>query len=315
MSTSLSRGDVPLSTLSATITEIKRFATHDGPGIRTTLFFKDCPLHCRWCSNPEGIDPRIELAVRPRRCRQHGACAAACPEAALAVDAVAPVAIDRAHCTVCLACVPVCPEAVFRAVGRAVPLPELLREVEKDLPFYGDDGGVTLCGGEPLLQAEAAIALLRACHERGISTVLDTCGHAPPAVVEAALPHLDLVLLDIKHTDPEAHRRATGVDNALILENAARFARGARLRLSLPLVAGFNDSPENLTATARLALQLGAEAVDLLPCHSLGLEKYRELGLELPPRDPHCSPEQSAVREARGTVEACGVQTTIGRMM
>jgi pyruvate formate lyase activating enzyme len=299
---------------SGTITEVRRFATHDGPGIRTTVFFKGCPLRCFWCSSPDTLRPGIELAVRPRRCRTHGACIAACPESAIRLVEGSRPEVDRGACSLCLECIPVCPSRVFGAVGRAVTLEELLREVERDRPFYGDDGGVTLSGGEPLHQPELALALLGACRARGLGTVLDTSGHAPPEVVEAAAPLADLVLLDVKHLDRAEHRRGTGVDSALLLENAHRFRRHARVRLSLPLVPGFNDTRENLEATAAFACELGAEAIDLLPLHALGLEKYRELGLA-PPFEAHCGPCENEVREAQAIIEGLGVRTTVGRMM
>ena len=295
------------------ITEIKRFATHDGPGIRTTLFLKGCPLRCAWCASPETHRFEPDLYYRRQRCHGSGDCVAACPEDAISLDGDRHAVVDRSRCTSCGLCVGACPHAAFELVGRELPVEALLVEVEKDRAFYGEDGGLTLCGGEPLAQPELCLALLAVCRARGLTPVLDTCGHAPAEVFVEALRHTDLLLLDLKHADPEAHRRLTGVDNRLILENAERAARsGVRWRLSLPLVAGCNDDEQNLRATARLCRELGAEALDLLPLHRLGWYKYRLLGRPAP--DP-CCPDETAIRQARAIVEACGVRTTLGRMM
>ncbi len=194
--------------LAGLITEIKRFATHDGPGIRTTVFLKGCPLRCRWCSNPAGLEPRIELAFVGGRCQRSLGCATMCTEGAL--DLERPGRVDRSRCTLCLDCVRGCPHGAFEAVGRELTLDAIVAEVDKDRPFYGSDGGVTLCGGEPLMQADLCIALLRECRARGMTTVLDTSGYAPPEVVTEAMRYTDLVLLDVKHTTPWRTARARG---------------------------------------------------------------------------------------------------------
>jgi pyruvate formate lyase activating enzyme len=295
------------------ITEIKRFATHDGPGIRTTIFLKGCPLRCAWCANPEAQRFEADLYYRRQRCHGSGDCVAVCPEGAISLDTEKRAVVDRARCTSCGKCVDVCPHAAFELVGRELSADELLAEAERDRPFYGDDGGLTLCGGEPLAQPQLAVALLAGARVRALGAVLDTCGQAPAEVFEEALRHTDLLLLDVKHADPEVHRRLTGVDNRLILENAERAARaGVRWRLSLPLAAGGNDDEQNLRATARLARELGAEAVDLLALHRLGWHKYRLLGRPAPDA---CCPEESSLRQARAMLEACGVRTTLSRMM
>jgi pyruvate formate lyase activating enzyme len=294
------------------VTDIKHFATHDGPGIRTTVFLKGCPLRCFWCSNPAGFEPRLELAFTAERCLRCGLCSTMCPEGALDLDRAD--RIDRARCNLCFECVRACPQGAFQRVGREMSVEAIVAEVEKDRPFYGADGGVSLCGGEPLLQAELAIGVLRECRARGITTVLDTSGYAPREIVEEAMRWTDLVLLDIKHTDPAAHRRGTGVDLDLILQNAALMCRSTRVRISLPLVPGFNDSRENLEATARLARSLGVGQVDLLPLHALGLHRYPALG-RTAPFDPSCVPSADSVRDAQRIIEALGVEVTLGRMM
>ena len=296
---------------SGLVTELKRFATHDGPGIRTTVFFKGCPLRCRWCSNPEGLEPGAELLFHSHRCRSCGACVGACPEQA--IDLGRDGRIDRRRCTLCWECVAACPHGAYRRSGRPVTAAELAAEVEKDRPFYRLDGGVTLCGGEPLGQPELALELLGRCRAAGISTVLDTSGHAPPEVVRQAAKLADLVLLDIKQIDSEQHRAATGLDNALVLSNAALFGRECRVRLTLPLVPGFNDSADNLRATARLARRIGAQAIDVLAVHELGRERYRHLGLPLPDRQR--SPTAAELASAVRVIAEQGVETTIGRMM
>jgi pyruvate formate lyase activating enzyme len=296
---------------SGLVTELKRFATHDGPGIRTTVFFKGCPLRCRWCSNPEGLAPGPELLFHAHRCRSCGACVGACPERAIALER--DERIDRVRCTLCWECVAACPHGAYRRSGRQMTAAELEAEVEKDRPFYRIDGGITLCGGEPLAQPELALELLGRCRAARLSTVLDTSGHAPPEVVRQAAKLADLVLLDIKHMDPAAHRATTGVDNALVLSNAQLLARGTRIRLTLPLVPGFNDTADNLTETARLALRLGAEAIDVLAVHELGRERYRHLGRPLPERQRAPTPEELAC--AVRVIAEQGVETTIGRMM
>jgi pyruvate formate lyase activating enzyme len=294
------------------ITEIKKFATHDGPGIRTTVFLKGCPLHCRWCSNPETIASHSQLYFLPKRCKSFGACVDICPEKAVSMDMEAKV--DRKKCTLCMKCVDECPNGAFKQIGEIYTLSDLIREIEKDKPFYGKEGGVTLSGGEPLFQAGFALQVLRGSKEIGISTVLDTSGCAASEVVREIMEYTDLVLLDIKHMDPDMHRQGTGVDNALILKNARIMASMRKVRVSLPLIPDYNDSEENLSATAEFARSLGVDHIDINPLHKLGADKYSCLGLKSP-YDAYRSLDKQEVMKARDIIKASGLKVTVGRMM
>lgn len=294
------------------ITEIKKFATHDGPGIRTTVFLKGCPLHCRWCSNPETIASYSQLYFLPKRCKGFGGCVDICPEKAVSMDMEAKV--NRKKCTLCMKCVAECPNNAFRQIGEIYTLSDLMREIEKDKPFYGKEGGVTLSGGEPLFQAGFALQILRSSKEIGITTVLDTSGCAASEVVREIMEYTDLVLLDIKHMDPDMHRQGTGVDNALILKNARIMASMSKVRVSLPLIPDYNDSEENLSATAEFARSLGVDHIDINPLHKLGADKYSCLGLKSP-YDAYRSLDKQEVMKARDIIKASGLKVTVGRMM
>lgn len=294
------------------ITEIKKFATHDGPGIRTTVFLKGCPLHCRWCSNPETIAPYSQLYFLPRRCKSYGGCVDICPEKAVTMDMDAKV--DRRKCTLCMKCVHECPNGAFKQIGELMSVSDVMREIEKDIPFYGKDGGVTLSGGEPLYQPGFTLPIFRRSRELGISTVLDTSGCASPDIVREVMKFTDLVLLDIKHMDPEMHRQGTGVDNTLILENARIMASMTNVRVSLPLIPDYNNSEQNLSETAKFALSLGVDHIDINPLHSLGTDKYACLGL-IPPYEAIGTLEKQDVLNARDIIKGLGLKVTVGRMM
>ena len=258
--------------------DIQRFSIHDGPGIRTTVFLKGCPLACAWCHNPEGISPRPEVVWVAGRCMRCGTCATVCPEAAVAPAGgqAAAAPDDPARCRRCGACVEHCPTGARRMAGREMAAAKVVAEAARDRVFYEESGGgVTLSGGEPLLQPDFALALLEGCREAGLHVALDTCGHAPRERVLAAGALADLVLFDVKTTDPEKHRAATGADNALILGNLRALAgAGATLWLRVPVVAGFNDGGDDARATAALAASLGGvRRVSLLPYHELGRHK------------------------------------------
>ncbi len=294
------------------ITEIKKFATHDGPGIRSTVFLKGCPLRCTWCANPETQMPNLQVYYIAKRCKSYGGCVDVCPENSISMDDE--LRIDRSKCKLCMKCVRECPHGAYRQVGMQSTVAEVVKEVEKDRPFYGKDGGITLSGGEPLFQPRFTLALLKSCREREISTVLDTCGFSPSDVVEECMAYTDLVLLDIKHMDTVQHKRATGVDNNLILRNAEIMARMTRVRISLPLIPGYNDSSSNLSETARFAVSLGIEHVDINPFHVLGKDKYTYLGLE-PPYKQYGSITKHDLSRAEGIFEEFGIKVTVGRMM
>ncbi|MBU1746877.1 MAG: glycyl-radical enzyme activating protein, partial [Chloroflexi bacterium] len=203
-----------MTTLTGTTFNVQRFSTEDGPGIRTTVFFKGCPLRCVWCHNPEGLSPRPELVWYDTRCIGAHDCLAACPERALELTSQG-MRIDRARCTVCGDCSRACPAGALELVGREWTLADLLTEIEKDAVFYETSGGgVTFSGGEPLLQADFVLALARRCREAGHHVALDTCGIVPWARYEAVLPWVNLVLYDLKLFDGERHRASTGADNA-----------------------------------------------------------------------------------------------------
>lgn len=274
------REEIPVNSREGMIFDIQRFSIHDGSGIRTLVFMKGCPLDCLWCCNPESQSTTPELMLFPSRCIGCGACREACQNQAVAPGGAGVLVTDRSLCRVCGRCVEVCPVEARALRGRVISVEEVLREVERDEIFYRTSGGgVTVSGGEPLLQAAFVAELLKACRCQGISTAIETCGHAPWEDFVLVLAHTDTVLFDIKHVDPIAHRRFTGVGNELILANLGRVVRsGTHVVLRLPLVPGCTADADTVRAVATLARELGIAELHLLPYHRLGESKYQALG-------------------------------------
>lgn len=259
---------------------IQRFSTEDGPGIRTTVFFKGCPLRCAWCHNPEGLSPQPELMWYDVRCIGARDCLRACPVEALELTPFG-MRIDRRRCTLCGKCVTACPAGALELIGRRWSVEDLFVEIAKDAVFYEtSDGGVTFSGGEPMLQAEFVAALAERCREAGIPVALDTSGAVPWERYELVLPYVDLVLYDLKIYDPERHRAGTGLDNARILENARRMAgRGIPMWIRTPIIPGYTADAENIAALADfIARELpNVQRWDLLAYTNLGQPKYHRL--------------------------------------
>lgn len=263
--------------------DIQRFSVHDGPGVRTTVFLKGCPLRCAWCHNPEGLTRRRQLQFLEEQCIGCGDCAAACPEG-VHTAARGRHAVNFSRCRACGKCAAACPSGALRMMGRPVPPEEVLAAVKRDLPFYGREGGVTFSGGECSLQPEFLLETLTLCREAGIRTAVDTCGMMPEETLRALIPLTGLFLYDIKAVSPGLHRAGTGADNARILENYRLLAEaGCRIWVRVPVIGGFNASEGEMEQIARfLAAHPGAEQVELMPYHKLGRGKYPQLGLPLP---------------------------------
>ena len=275
--------------MKATVFNIQRFSTEDGPGIRTTVFFKGCPLSCVWCHNPEGISPRPQLFWYANRCIGVRDCLKACPENALDLTPKG-MTIDRERCTACGLCEEACPAAALEVIGKPWSVEDLVQEVKKDEPFFRNSGGgITLGGGEPMFQAEFVAAFLRRCREDGLSTAMDTCGLAPWARYEEILPYVDLLLLDLKQMDPETHLKATGVKLEPILETARRLGEisGLTLWIRTPVIPGFTDAEENVRAAARFIARHmpNVRRYDLLGFNNLCIGQYDRLGMTFVLRD------------------------------
>lgn len=263
--------------------DIKRYSIHDGPGIRTTVFLKGCPLRCLWCHNPEGIDLPAELMHWPSRCSRCYACVAACPVQAISKDRAGAVAVDKTKCDLCGRCAEACLYDAMQVVGREMTVDDLVTEIDKDRVFYEQSGGgATFSGGDPLAQPVFLEELLGALRSRGVRTAVDISGFAAAALLERIAARTDLVLFDLKVMDDAKHHELTGVSNAPILENLKRLAaNGTEVWVRIPLMAGVNDDDRNIDGTIAFLKTLGkVRTVGLLPYHSGGTEKARRLGKE-----------------------------------
>jgi glycyl-radical enzyme activating protein len=291
--------------------DIQGHSVHDGPGTRTTVFLGGCPLRCDWCCNPEGLFRQPVVVQRLTRCVRCGRCAGACPRGAVSFEPDHPPVLDRRRCDTCETreCVQECFHEALVVVGEYYTVDELMRIFRRDRQFWGARGGVTFSGGEPLLQREFILAVLKRCQEATIHTCIETSACLPGEDFRAVLPYLDWVFADIKHMDPEVHRQVTGADNRLILENIRLLAsegwRGFPV-IRIPVVPGVNDGEANVRATARWVREQGLEVINLLPFHRLGESKYRQLGRRCRFDETACPSRESMARIQR-LIESEGV--------
>lgn len=292
------------------IFDIQRFSIHDGPGIRTTVFMKGCPLRCQWCSNPESIRPYPEIMTSDLRCNRCNKCLEVCPVGAIELGET--IKIDRAKCNRCMECAQVCYPGALKCAGRYMSVAEVVEEVERDRLFYQNSGGgVTASGGEPLFQWEFVAALFKECQEKHLHTALDTSGYAKWPAIKEVLKYTDLVLYDIKHMDPVKHRERTGRSNALILSNAKKVASEVRTWLRFPVIPGYNDSMPHIKKLAEFGLKCQVEKVCLIPYHRWGESKYQRLGGVYPfgGTEP---PTSDHLEEIKAAIESYGLKVTIG---
>jgi len=302
--------------MSVLVTSIQGYSIHDGPGIRTVVFLKGCGLECHWCSNPECISPHPEIGVFKSLCTRCGKCSKVCSEEALVYEEGQPPRIDRKRCSGCGKCVSVCYYKALVLYGRMMSVEEVFDAVKKDALFYeASGGGVTISGGEVLLQPQFVCGLLEKCRLTGIHTCIETSGYGAEKSLRQILPYTDLVLYDLKHLDSSKHNLYTGKPNNLILSNAgAVAASGVEFLFRMPVIPGINDDLQNIQETAAFLHRLGRNAlrIELMPYHRLGKGKYDSLDrpyrtAEIPIPDP------DQIERVRKAFEELEIRCTISK--
>jgi len=298
-------------TVSGLIFNVMRFALNDGAGIRTTVFLKGCPLNCRWCHNPESQSYSPEILYSIDRCLRCRDCCEACESGALLWED-GPVR-DSSRCTLCEKCIEACPAEARKLIGKHISVQELMDVISRDQVFYEQSqGGITFSGGEPLAQAEFLELALQACQAKGFRTAVDTSGYATPAVLRRIAKVTDEFLFDLKMMDDSKHRWFVGVSNEIILRNLAFLAREhPNVKVRIPVIPGVNDDAVNLEESCRFLERLGLRAVDLLPYHEIGVEKYKRMGTAYD-MDSIKPPNADRMMEIAAEYAARGFEVSIG---
>ena len=295
------------------IFDIKKYAIHDGPGIRTTVFFKGCPLSCGWCHNPESLSRTTQRVYRVERCIGCMECVKACPNNALTANENGSKWL-AANCAYCKTCARACPSQAVEFIGKTMSIEDVVAEIVKDTLFYDESrGGVTFSGGEPLMQPSFLMELLKACGDLDLHRTVDTCGYADTRTLLKVATHVELFLYDLKHMDPEKHYRYTGVPNEIILTNLKCLSRqGARIIIRLPLIPGINNDGENIERTgAFLSSLAGVNQVNILPYHRAAEAKYKNLSVKYKAADIE-RPDRDQLESIAGQLEKYDLQVNIG---
>ncbi|MCJ7532325.1 MAG: glycyl-radical enzyme activating protein [Anaerolineales bacterium] len=295
------------------IFDIRKYSIHDGPGIRTTVFFKGCPLNCWWCHNPESQASSVEIMYHENRCIRCGACLEICTRGALSWDTDL-IILDKEKCDLCGDCADACYTEARQMVGQEMTISQAMAEIERDIAFYDQSGGgVTLSGGEPLLQQDFLHALLQACKEKEIHTALDTCGFAPWEILDRVREYVDLFLYDLKLMEDGKHRQFTGVSNELILRNLqALSSYGHHIILRLPVIPGINDDDDSVRQIGAFCAALPhLDGIDILPYHRIGLDKYSRLNMDYKLTEIS-SPSSDKIADIAQILQELGLPVKIG---
>lgn len=298
--------------IKAVVCEIEKYATHDGPGIRTIVFLKGCPLRCIWCSNPETQRKENELYYNENKCISCKRCIGSCTEGALSFNDNRIVAYKN-KCNACGTCVKICPMGALNLVGKDMTLDEVFEEVMQDRIFYQQSGGgVTISGGEVLMHEEFVVQLLRRLKEDYINTAIETSGFGDWKSLNNIASYADLIMFDIKHTDSDIHKDLTGVDNKIILDNLNKLSKMHKnIIIRIPVITGINESKENIQKTAEIAKEFGINEIHLLPYHSLAKQKYKQLSKKYE-LETLKNLNESDVEYLKVLVESFGLKCVIG---
>lgn len=294
------------------IFNLQKYCVHDGPGIRTTVFLKGCPLNCWWCHNPESQLMKSEVMFWKDRCKFCGNCVHRCP--AGAIDSVDKLLItNKGKCILCGKCSEFCFNNAREIIGKEISVNELMKEIDKDFVFYEESGGgVTFSGGEPLSQIDFLSDMLKECKKNDIHTSVDTSGYAPWKNFEKILDKVDLFLFDIKHMDSEVHEKYTGVPNKLILDNVKKLSDLRKnIYIRIPIIPDINDDEENLVKTAKFLSNLNIIQINLLPYHNIGMDKYKRSKKEYKLLDIQ-EPSKERMNEILEVFKDLGISVKIG---